>query len=302
MLFSIIIPVYNVEKYLSACLDSVLGQTFPNWEAICVNDGSSDGSCAILEKYSQKDPRFMIVSKENGGLSSARNAGIYEAKGDYILFLDSDDWLEPIALSKLSESIGGEDLVCFNGRRFFEESSQFEDADTLLPKSYAYGMEYYSENALLHRRFAFVCVVLRCYRREYLTSSNLLFKPGIYHEDNLFTPLACYYSKEVKVIPDVLYNYRLRKSSIMTSRGLKHWKDMISIANDLAAFFIHKKDINKTTIYRAITHHYQMSFTNVSKKDRKEIRGLCNWGHYHTVSRTKIRHIVNYWVNWLYSL
>ena len=88
---SVIIPIYNVEKYLRRCLDSVLNQTFSDWEAICVNDGSPDGSAAILSEYAARDARFKIVNKPNGGLSDARNAGMAVATGDYILYLDSDD-------------------------------------------------------------------------------------------------------------------------------------------------------------------------------------------------------------------
>lgn len=92
---SVIIPVYNVEKYLRRCLDSVVAQTFTDWEAVCVNDGSPDRSAQILEEYAERDPRFKIVTKENGGLSDARNAGIAVASGDYINFLDSDDLIHP---------------------------------------------------------------------------------------------------------------------------------------------------------------------------------------------------------------
>ena len=92
---SIIIPVYNVEKYLRRCLDSVLGQTFPDWEAICVNDGSPDGSRAIVEEYAKADPRFILYDKPNGGLSDARNFGLSKAGGEYVVFLDSDDFIHP---------------------------------------------------------------------------------------------------------------------------------------------------------------------------------------------------------------
>ena len=92
---SVIIPVYNVEKYLRRCLDSVLNQTFTDWEAICVNDGSPDNSLDILKEYAKKDSRFKIVDKKNGGLSDARNAGMKVATGDYILYLDSDDFIHP---------------------------------------------------------------------------------------------------------------------------------------------------------------------------------------------------------------
>ncbi len=92
---SVIIPVYNVEKYLRRCLDSVRGQTFGDWEAICVNDGSPDGSRAIIEEYASSDPRFILFDKENGGLSDARNFGLSKARGEYVVFLDSDDFIHP---------------------------------------------------------------------------------------------------------------------------------------------------------------------------------------------------------------
>lgn len=94
-LISIIIPVYNVAQYLAQCLDSVVNQTYSNLQIICVDDGSSDSSPEILAEYAHNDDRFIIISKENGGLSSARNRGLEIATGDYIMFLDSDDWLEP---------------------------------------------------------------------------------------------------------------------------------------------------------------------------------------------------------------
>ena len=92
---SLIIPVYNVEKYLRRCLDSVLNQTCPDWEAVCVNDGSPDGSRAILAEYASRDNRFKIVDKPNGGLSDARNEGMKNASGEYIIYLDSDDFIHP---------------------------------------------------------------------------------------------------------------------------------------------------------------------------------------------------------------
>ncbi|MBR5160328.1 MAG: glycosyltransferase family 2 protein, partial [Thermoguttaceae bacterium] len=91
---SVIIPVYNVEPYLRECLDSVVNQTFRDIEIICVNDGSTDGSPAILEEYAAKDSRIIIIHQQNGGLSAARNSGMNAAKGDFILFVDSDDYIK----------------------------------------------------------------------------------------------------------------------------------------------------------------------------------------------------------------
>lgn len=297
MLFSVIIPVYNVELYLRDCLDSVLHQTFADWEAVCVNDGSTDSSAAILAEYVEKDNRFKMIAQVNEGLSSARNTGIKEAKGDYILFLDSDDWLEPNALETIAKALNDEDLLCFSGRRFFEEANSFNAADELPEKVYESGMDFYNENALLPRDFAFVCVVLRVYKRSFLLENNLRFEEGIFHEDNLFTPLICYYAKNVRVVNACLYNYRIRAHSITTTADLKRLKDLMGIANKLAAFFIPKQGFDKTVVCRAITHHYQVAFAETPNAEREEMKRLCDWKLYRKVSRTKLRHRWNYFRN-----
>lgn len=297
MKFSIIIPVYNVEQYLRDCFDSVLNQTFYDWEAICVNDGSTDGSAAILEEYAVRDKRFKIVTQSNGGLSAARNTGMEVAEGDYIVFLDSDDWLELGALETLAKNLDGEDMICFSGRRYFEDEKNYRQSDNLNERCYFSGMDYYNGNALQSRDFAFVCVVLRAYRRDFLVHSHLLFKQGIYHEDNLFTPIACCFAQKVKQINNCLYDYRVRANSIMTTNNTKRLHDLMETANVLAAFFIPKQGFDKTVVYRAITHHYQMVFVNVSKEERKELKRLCDWQLYKIVSHTKLRHKWNYWKN-----
>lgn len=302
MRFSIIIPVYNVEAYLRDCLDSVLRQSFSEWEAVCINDGSTDGSAAILEEFAAKDCRFKVISKANEGLSSARNAGIEKAKGDYILFLDSDDWLEDKALEVLSENTDSEDMVCFSGRRYFESKGKFQTSDQLIERWYASGMDYYNDNALQRRDFAFVCVVLRTYRRDFLLKSGLRFKDGIYHEDNLFTPLACYYAKDVRSLNECLYTYRVRSESITTTYNSKRLSDLMETANELAAFFIPRYGFNKIIIYRAITHHYQDVFQKSALEGKKTLKKQCDWKLYHTVSRTKLRHRANYIKNRLKCL
>lgn len=304
--FSVIIPVYNVESYLRECLDSVLCQTFQDWEAICVNDGSSDNSLAILDEYAAKDSRFKVVSQANGGLSAARNTGIDNASGEYIVFLDSDDWIEYNTLEILdthlrtpNSDLQPLDMLCFSGRRYIESTHSHNPPDILTDTTYSTGMDYYNENALMHRDFAFVCVVLRAYRRSFIAESNLRFKEGIYHEDNLFTPLACYYAGRVRQIPDSLYNYRVRANSITDSNQSKRQRDMMGTANELASFFVTKTGFDKTIVYRAITHHYQVVLLNAPKSERKELKQLCDWRHYRTVSRTKLRHRVNYLLNHL---
>lgn len=294
MRFSIVIPIFNVSSFLPECLESVAQHSFRDYEVICVDDGSTDDSFAIAKRYVDENEHWQLIHQENQGLSGARNTGLKHALGDYVLFLDSDDRLKPDTLRILSENLTDEDFLCFNGQRFFDETGEYENADELEPIFYPSGWEYYSRNALKHRNFAFVCVVLRCYRRAFLLDHGLWFKPGIYHEDNLFTPLACYYAQHVKVISDVLYDYRVRGSSIMTSRSIKHWKDLVGTANELAAFFIPKDTIEKETIYQALTHHYQVAFSQLTPTEDKEVLPMVNWELYKAVSRTKPRHRLLY--------
>ena len=113
---SVIIPMYNVEKYLRRCLDSVANQTFTDWQAICVNDGSPDKSGEIAREYAARDKRFVGIDKENGGLSDARNAGMEHVKGDYVLYLDSDDFIHPqtLELTYKTANENNADMVTFN--------------------------------------------------------------------------------------------------------------------------------------------------------------------------------------------
>ena len=267
MLISVIIPVYNVEPYLRQCLDSVLQQQHVNnYEIICINDGSTDNSRFILDEYAKKYDKIKVISQENRGLSAARNTGIRAASGEYIFFLDSDDWIEPNALKVLLDSISGvEDMICFNGRRFFEDGTN-ENPDNGITENSLTGWEYYNKYALLQRQFHFVCVVLRIYRREFILENDLFFMEGIYHEDNLFTPMVCYNAQKVKVIPDIIYIYRIRSGSITQSRNKKHLYDTITVANQLSAFFIPLSGLDKCILYREIAGEYFKGFMPEKRK------------------------------------
>ena len=137
---SIIIPMYNVEKYLRRCLDSVKNQTFQDWQAICVDDGSPDNSGAIAEEYAKQDKRFIVIHKENGGLSDARNAGFPYANGKYIMYLDSDDFIHPQTMEiayNLAEK-NKSDIVSFTYDRFYRPQLMVRhvlhlDTDNVVP-------------------------------------------------------------------------------------------------------------------------------------------------------------------------
>lgn len=288
MKFSVVVPVYNVELYLEQCIESLRTQDYSDYEVICVNDGSTDSSRKILTAWEKRMPLMRVIDRANGGLSAARNTGLQAATGDYVVFVDSDDWVEPMMLARLAEESNGEDMICFACRR-----TDNNTYDTLQSEQDR-GWSYYNHHALEHREVPFVCVWQRCYRRDFLKDNNLRFREGILHEDNEFTPRACLKAKKVTVIPDVLYNYRVRPGSIMTTRGMKSKESLILIGNDLSEMFGQETGIDKTIVYRALTQCYQMAFIDNTREEDHQLKPLIDWHCYRRVSRTKPRHRINY--------
>ncbi len=288
MKFSIVVPVYNVEQYLDDCLKSLQEQAFADHEIICVNDGSTDHSREILSEWETRIPQLKIIDRKNGGLSAARNTGLAAATGNYIIFVDSDDWVEPTMLNRLAEEANGEDMICFACRK-----SDNGATDDFVPEQ-TDGWNYYNRHAIEHHEVPFVCVWQRCYRREFLMENNLHFRESILHEDNEFTPRACLKATSIKVIPDVLYNYRVRPGSIMTTRGLRSKESLITIGNELSELFAKEHGIDKTIAYQAFTQCYQMAFIYNTREEDLQLKHLIDWHCYRRVSRTKLRHRINY--------
>ena len=288
MKFSFVVPVYNVEAYLEQCLESLQAQNYQDYEVVCVNDGSTDNSRGILVRWEERFPQMKVIDRENGGLSAARNTGLKASTGEYVVFVDSDDWVEPTMLSRLVDEANGEDMVCFACRR--TDNEKFD----VLEIEQGNGWDYFNRHALEHREVAFVCVWQRCYRRQFLMDNDLWFREGVLHEDNQFTPRACLKAQSIKVIPDVLYNYRIRPGSIMTTRGLRSKESLVLIANELSELFEKEKNIEKTVIYQALTQCYQMAFANNTHEEDVQLLSLVDWDCYYCVSRTKSRHCLQY--------
>ena len=217
---SVLIPVYNVEKYLEECLDSIIDQTFKDIEIICVNDGSTDSSAKILEKYKKKDNRIVIVNKENGGLPSARNAGIDAAKGEYLSFVDSDDHIKPNMIERLyntAKETNAEIVIC--GANIFPENPKAIKwlYDTLSPQK-----NYYEKcnSELLFDNPASRPFIWRTFVSKALIDRyNFRLKEDIHiGEDNAFQFRIYPKANGIAVIPDKLYNYRwFREDSLMNS-------------------------------------------------------------------------------------
>ena len=223
---SIVIPVYNVENYLLDCLDSVCSQVDSSCEIICVEDCSTDNSKSLLHEYNNRHMQQIKIVEhaENKGLSAARNTGIKEAKGDYILFVDSDDMLENGAISEVRKTLdryGNVDQIFFNMKDMYEEDivqrinrnsyPNFEgthDSMELFTYLYQHGV---------HKVEACGCL----YKRSFLLENNLFFWEGIIHEDNLFSFQCMLKRGQVVDINKELYIYRHRKNSIMDLSDIK---------------------------------------------------------------------------------
>ena len=232
MTLSIIIPVYNVEAYLSKCLDSILVDNTFTGQVICVNDGSTDGSLAILEQYAAIYPNLEIVSQDNSGLSVARNTGFDRAIGDYVFFPDSDDWIFPGSLDKILSQIDGEDVVYFNAKKFFEDQQLYSKGIDIPNLKDLSGAAYFAAIYDQPRNMPCVCVCGGVYLRSFLKEHNLYNEPGIYHEDNYFTPQVLLKAQRVSSINEYVYAYRIREGSITADVKPKHIHDMLFIARN----------------------------------------------------------------------
>lgn len=215
MNISFIIPVYNVEKYLAKCLDSVLVGNMFTGQVICINDGSTDGSVAILEEYAKKYPNIEIITQPNSGLSAARNAGIKAAKGEYVCFLDSDDYWEPNVLGGLMAQISRDnlDVLRFKYQNVNERYEEFNPykRDQRLDNDY-------SEEPTDGVSFLNTRMNTQCYAVMYIIRRNLLdgcsFTEGMYFEDTDWTPRMLCKARRVASTNTIVYNYLMREGSI----------------------------------------------------------------------------------------
>lgn len=230
MLISIIVPVYNMEKYLEKCVDSILKQTYQNLEIILVNDGSKDSSGLMCDEYADKDQRIKVIHQKNAGLSAARNIGINTATGNYLSFVDSDDWIDPQTYEVLVEnikksSIAEPDMVRFNAFRG-------KDIMNPLPFNGAYeGVRLEKEIVnptlgpdKLGGMFIMGVVWIFLYKRSFIQEHNLRFKIVKRFEDRLFTIATFLRTKSILFVDDSLYHYRLVSDSMSNAYDANRWE------------------------------------------------------------------------------
>lgn len=219
LLLSVIIPVYKVEDVLSRCVDSIINQTYKKLEIILVDDGSPDNCGKICDNYRKLDSRIKVIHQSNGGLSDARNSGIKAANGDYIAFVDSDDYIVENTFEVLIKEAINHNLQVVAGNALIIKESVSNKPlmkEKKLNDEVITGIEYMLQS--VKQNSFHVCAWLNIYKRDLLIEKNLFFKTGLLHEDEEWTPRVFIEASRVKYLDFKFYMYVIREDSIMTKK------------------------------------------------------------------------------------
>lgn len=235
---SVIVPVYEVEKYLGACLDSLINQTLREIEIICVNDGSHDGSLDILKKYQKKDSRITIVDRKNGGLSAARNSGMEKVKTPYVMFCDPDDTYDLNMCKKMVDAIedNNTDLAICGINMIYEAHEEMRESDENYYRLWFDGKKLINDKITLETNGS---ACNKIYKMDIINRYGICFPEGLNSEDHCFYCEYMSVSRTIYFLNQKLYNYVRRKKSIMSSNfdGNKLSVDDIKIAERIFKFY-----------------------------------------------------------------
>ncbi|HCY05834.1 MAG TPA: glycosyl transferase [Erysipelotrichaceae bacterium] len=286
-LFSIIVPIYNVELYLKECLDSILSQTFNDFELILVNDGSTDKSGDIAKEYKNKYNNIKLIDKENGGLSSARNAGIKKAIGDYILFIDSDDMLvNKSALSNIVPYLKNNDVILLGFEKLY-----FDNTTTPVVNNANESLRNKSVDekivGLIKSNIFVTSACNKCINRKYFIDNNLFFEEGILSEDIEWSIRLLLTVNNIDFTNKPYYYYRQsREGSISTTVSQKHIFDMTNSINKCIDYInnsrisFEKKDALLNFLayqYMVLMAYYIEADSKLLKTSIKKLNYLLNY-------------------------
>lgn len=260
---SIIIPAYNVELYLKKCLLSCLEQDIhgEDYEIIVINDGSLDGSLEIANRIASEYSNVIVISQPNQGLSAARNKGLSVATGEYVWFVDSDDWIETNCLAEMIKAAADVDVLALNYIWICDNHS----VESFLPVESTGRALLFSS---FHQQAQFYL-----FRKSFLFNNNLFFYNGIYHEDFEFTPRMLFYADKLKVYLKPVYYYFQRENSISRNINPKRAFDLLTVANSLDSFC--KKivpDSDKIPFYNLISLGLNNAFSIIIQTDEQTQR------------------------------
>ena len=278
MKFSIILPVYNVEKYLSTCIDSVLCQSYQDFEIILINDGSTDSSGVICEKYTELDSRITLIKQQNAGIACARNTGIFNSSGEYLVFLDSDDFIiRKDFLEKLSEKCDGlVDVVQYGYSKYYENQNRYVLGE--IPPCGEHESLLEMLTSVLHSNSYGGCAWTKAVKRSLVIEKHVLFKPGMValEDTDWFLSILCS-AYSYSSIDSSFIAYRQREDSA------SHAPKIISLINNVWILEKWSKKVEQlfknedvSDLFKGILSYYYSNalilYTYYERKDREPFR------------------------------
>lgn len=267
-LISVIVPVYNEEKHLGECLESLLNQTFRDYEVICINDGSTDKCGDILKEFAARDSRITVITQQNKGLSVARNVGVENSSSPYIAYVDSDDFVHPRFLETLYETAveNDADITGCNFGKIYDKET-LPDLNGMKPKTFVPAL-----NVLLSKKnFIHFNVWNKLYKRELI--SDISFVEGIYFEDWVYNCCVFAKARNFVWINEKLYGYRIWNNSIMRSKfNLKKLNDYVTGVHSVRKFYKEKYPdlwpmVRDTRVARTV----KMLMNNILRSQEKKL-------------------------------
>lgn len=273
---SVIVPIYNVEEYLPICIESLINQRNLRLEIILVNDGSTDRSGVIANQYANQYERIKVIHQENGGASVARNVGLRIAQGEYIAFIDSDDWVRPDSLGELYQKAieYQADVLMGNIMKYYREGVMldtffFQPIPKNIFDSLLSGKEVFVRLSKAHAYPPTPCLYI--YHRRYLDKIQARFEEGIMYEDELWCPIIFYYAEKFIVVDVDFYNYRQREGSVMHASNRRQRMNALFRVSDLLVKFAKHLDFSeedgifKSWLYVTIFRIYSEAFRFLSQ-------------------------------------
>lgn len=270
--YSFIVPVYNTSKYLKKCLDSLVKQTFKDFEIIIVNDGSTDNSSNIISKYQDTYKNIKVINQKNGGLSMARNNGVKEADGEYLIFIDSDDYVEKNLLKEVDKEIKDAEVLRYQVISEDEDGSNkidFNEEAFDMVNGYQ-AFKYLSNYHFVEPAWCYA------FKKDYYVNNKFSFKKDVYHEDFGLIPYVIYKARKVKSINYLGYHYVQRNGSIMNNNDYKKTvKKAFDMLEQYKTLRLFAKNINRKNnmddYYLSYISNCVIVKTRELKKDERKV-------------------------------
>ncbi|MFL2098026.1 glycosyltransferase family 2 protein [Marinilactibacillus psychrotolerans] len=272
MKLSVIVPVYNLENYIEQCIDSILVQTYSDFELLIIDDGSTDRSLSIINDYSKNDNRIRVITKENEGISLTRNRGIQEASGDYLYFVDGDDWIHKETLKShmnLVEQVPNCDLVLGRMSMFFDGETKLKEDEFIVENEVVANKSGKNAFVAIIDEIGFIRLGVRgLFKRKFLLKHKLFFKPHMYSEDVEWM-MSCILSAEICASNDnAYYHYRARRpGSLVNTPSIKKSLDVLNIYQTWICIADAEEDsIFKQYFYNEISERFINTFIEFSSQ------------------------------------